>query len=155
MRIVNWIGVIVGLGIMGYGLGAVGYNAWVEPLKTTVGWYLQVAGCVVGGGIVAYVSLLLKDYSFKLPAINVERKVQVVKPETETKVLPDKIVLDAKRLADYECLNHLSERLSEAQDGEGVGLCRKLQDRLFELHHGKTPITPLQVVKTVSLPATS
>ena len=61
-----------------------------------------------------------------------------VTPEKKaTDILPDKIQMDAKQFADFECLNHLTTRFTAAQDSEGIALCRKLQDRLFELHHGK------------------
>jgi hypothetical protein len=122
--------IILGMVLFFYGAGAVAFSM-VKPVKTTGQWYLAVSGFMVTG-------TLLGVGAYKILGTKETTNMGLIQNTDKAKILPDKIELDAKQLADFECMNHLTTRFSAAKDSEGIKLCRQLQDRIFELHHGKT-----------------
>lgn len=122
--------IALGVALFLYGAGAVAFSM-VKPVKTTGQWYLTVAGFMATGAAVS-------GGAYKLLGTKETTNMGLIQTTDKAKILPDKIELDAKQLADFECMNHLTTRFSAAKDAEGIKLCRQLQDRIFELHHGKT-----------------
>ena len=131
----------MGVGAAVFLFGAVALVlSFVLPAHTTLTWYGQVFG-FMAAGTAWMVGTYNKDKimsAFKSNAKQEPNKDDDVKP-VKPIIVDDsaEIELEAERYADFRCLNHLAERMSQAKDSEGMELCRNLQNKLFELHHGK------------------
>jgi len=113
----------VGLGLVAYGvLGFIAAN--FLPIEKNPMWWLQEFGVLAGGaGLMGWPLL-----SARMPTLT--------KTVEHTDSLPH---ISTAEQVDFEALNHLSERLKEAKDKDGLDLCKQLSDRVFLLHHGEVP----------------
>lgn len=106
-----------GVGLVIYGV--LGFIApHFLPIEQNGVWWLQELGVLAGGATLIGWPLL----SARMPKI-VEH----------TDPLPH---ISTAEQVDFEALNHLSERLKEGKDKEGLDLCKQLSERIFTLHHG-------------------
>jgi len=141
MKYIRILCIVAGIAIFLFGAGAV-VNAMVNPVKTTGQWYLTVGGMLLTGAAVSTASYkILPKVSNSTPTVKDEVEIMPtpeVKQPTDTKVISG-IELDKGQLTDYECLNHLTKRFFNAKDVEAIEYCKKLQERMFELHYGQNP----------------
>lgn len=49
--------------------------------------------------------------------------------------------LNENQLKDIEVVNYLAYRFDAANDSDGMDLCRKVQDRLFSIHHPQKTVS--------------
>ncbi len=121
---------LLGLGLAIFG----GYSIYTFTGDTTPVFWLQHLGMVLGGlGVVGWntspqVLSLLKN--FKLPTIP---QTNIPVKESAVKELNADIKIEDSQEQDSVCLFYLTERLKG--DAEAVELLRKLNDKLFSLHH--------------------
>lgn len=111
-------------------------------------WYGQIMGCVIGGfccllaGQNSGVTKTINDVVTNVTEVVAKPTVKpdVKKEENQSDEHIDKLTQD--QLIDLESINHLTQRLSDANDADGVKLCRELQMKIFDLHHKKTEKIP-------------
>ena len=142
MKYVRNVVIAVGVAIFLFGAGAV-VNSFVNPVKTTGSWYLQVAGLLAGGTAISAAGYKFLGNKKEEDVVMTEIKKEDVKKATvvntkDNETKDPMIHLDMTQLADYECLNHLTVRFASVGDTEAVEHCKKLQERMFELYYGKT-----------------
>lgn len=119
------INILLGIGLAAFG----GYSIYTYTGDTTPLFWLKYLGVtVLGAGISGWEAIpLLKN--IKLPALPMKSKVK----ETAVKELNNEIKIEDSQEQDSVALFYLTERLKG--DPEAVELLRKLNDKLFSLHH--------------------
>lgn len=108
---------LAGLGLSGYGVGAVVYSQMVTSFEPSPKWWAQVAVALVGG----FSILIFNNYSkIKLPSF---KKAVVVEDKIFT---PEEC-----QEMDLKCFAHLRGRLLKVNDEEGLRILNQLNSRFF------------------------
>lgn len=119
------INTLLGIGLAAFG----GYSIYTYTGDTTPLFWLKYLGISgLGLGVAGWNTLpLLKN--IKLPTLPVKSQVK----EIVVKELNNEIKIEDSQEQDSVALFYLTERLKG--DPEAVELLRKLNDKLFSLHH--------------------
>lgn len=144
--------VLVGIGLLIFAFGLLTFvTPFVVPMlgytmKTTVAWYGKVMLITLSGVVFTVISVYLDNilgfFKSKVkPQSPTDLTVQVdVNPNVDVA----KIGLSPYRQKDFECIDYLTRRFSHINDVEGVGLCKKMIERVFLLHHVKEGQTDVE-----------
>lgn len=150
-NIVKWAGVA----IFAYGAGNLGLAQSGIATGVDTAQYTQMVVAMVLGGGVFYLNDKIAALFDKKVAVPVEQHTELLNTIVNHLKNPEAVVKTEEKspeftkleIQDLEAINHLAERLAAAKDAKGLELCKGLQNRVFELHHGILPVEEVKVTK--------
>lgn len=151
-NIIKWVGAAIFL----YGAGSLGLAQTGVATGVDTAQYVQmIVAMVLGGGAFSFKDKIASIFNKKGGAVPVEQHVELLNTIVNHLKNPEAVVQTEEKspeftkleIQDLEAINHLAERLAAAKDAKGLELCKGLQNRVFELHHGILPVEEVKGAK--------